>query len=258
MDLGLNDKTVLITGSNRGTGWVIAHRFASEGARVITHAIDPAAEYERPANSHSVAGDITSADGARAVAEAALAATGSLDVLVNNYGSSSAATWGEGTAEDWHHIYGVNAVSVMHMVQNLLPALRASAAGRIVNLGTNGVDRPGKRNPHYYASKAALVTMTQSLAREAGPEVTVNLVSPGLIRTPEVEAAWLERGRNAGWGDTWEAIEPKVVEAHFPNPLGRIATREEVADAVVFLASARAAFLSGQNLRVDGGGTGVA
>ena len=258
MELGLEGKTVLITGSNRGTGWVIANRFADEGARVITHAIDPAADYARPANSSAVAGDIVSADGARAVAEAALAVSGSLDVLVNNYGTSSAASWAEGTADDWHRIYGVNAVSVMQMVQHLLPALRKSAAGRIVNLGTNGVDRPGRRNPHYYASKAALVTMTQSLAREAGPEVTVNLVSPGLIRTPEVEAAWLKRGSEAGWGDTWEAIEPRVVETHFPNPLGRVATREEVADTVLFLASARAAFLSGQNIRVDGGGSGVA
>ena len=102
MELGLEGKTVLITGSNRGTGWVIANRFADEGARVITHAIDPAADYARPANSSAVAGDIVSADGARAVAEAALAVSGSLDVLVNNYGTSSAASWAEGTADDWH------------------------------------------------------------------------------------------------------------------------------------------------------------
>lgn len=258
MDLGLTGRTVLITGSNRGTGWVIASQFAAEGARVIMHAIDPAASYERVPGAFGVAGDITTAAGADAVASAALDCTGELDVLVNNYGASSTASWAEGTAEDWQHIYAVNAVSVMHLAQRLLPTLRSSSAGRIVNLGTNGVDRPGRRNPHYYASKAALVTMSQSLAREAGPEVTVNLVSPGLIRTPEVEAAWLKRGREAGWGDTWEQIEPHVVQTSFPNPMGRVATREEVADTVLYLASSRAGFLSGQNVRVDGGGSGVA
>ena len=253
MDLGLRNKTVLITGSNRGTGWVIAQRFAAEGARVIMHAIEPTATYERAADAFVVAGDITTAEGADKVAKAALECTGELDVLVNNYGSSTAASWSEGTTEQWQHVYAVNVLSVVHLAQRLLPALRASSAGRIVNLGTNGVDRPGQRNPHYYASKGALVTATQSLVLEAGPEVTVNLVSPGLIRTPEVEAAWLERGSAAGWGNTWAEIEAKVVETHYPNPLARIATREEVADTVLFLASARASFLSGQNIRVDGG-----
>jgi NAD(P)-dependent dehydrogenase (short-subunit alcohol dehydrogenase family) len=87
-----------------------------------------------------------------------------------------------------------------------------------------------------------------------GPKgITVNLVSPGLIRTPEVEAGYLERARKEGWGDTFDEAETKIAEKYFPNPLGRIATREEVAQVVTFLASGSASFINGQNLRVDGG-----
>lgn len=259
MELGLTNKVVLVTGSNRGTGFVIAQRFADEGATVIMHALDPDADFPAVPGVSVVRGDITNPVAAAAVCREALACHGRMDVLVNNYGVSSAASWASGTTQDWQHIYAANTLSVMYMAQGLMPALAASAAARIINLGTTGVDRPGSRNPHYYASKAALANMTLSLAKEAGTNgITVNLVSPGLIRTPEVEAAYLKRAIEAGWGDTWAEAEPHIVKQFAPNPLGRVATRDEVADTVLFLASERAGFLTGQNIRVDGGGSGVA
>jgi NAD(P)-dependent dehydrogenase (short-subunit alcohol dehydrogenase family) len=97
--------------------------------------------------------------------------------------------------------------------------------------------------------------MTVSLAKEvAGTGVRVNLVSPGLIRTPEVEARFLEEGRAKGWGTTWEEVEPHVAR---DIPIGRIVRREEVADLVAFLASPRADALHGQNIRIDGGALDV-
>jgi 3-oxoacyl-[acyl-carrier protein] reductase len=127
--------------------------------------------------------------------------------------------------------------------------------GRIVNLGTVGSTRPAERMPHYYAAKGALATMTVSLAKAvAGSGVTVNLVSPGLIRTPEVEAAWLERGVREGLGDTFEAIEPQLAQ---DIPIRRIARREEVADLVAFLVSPLAGAIHGQNIRIDGGALGT-
>jgi NAD(P)-dependent dehydrogenase (short-subunit alcohol dehydrogenase family) len=93
--------------------------------------------------------------------------------------------------------------------------------------------------------------MTISLAKEvAGTGVRVNLVSPGLILTPEVEAAYLQRGQRKGWGSTWDEIEPQVAK---DIPIGRIVRREEVADLVTFLASPLADAIHGQNIRVDGG-----
>ena len=83
--------------------------------------------------------------------------------------------------------------------------------------------------------------------------ITVNLVSPGLIRTPEVESSYLERAKKEGWGDSFQAAEAKITENYFPNPLGRIATRREVSNVVLFLSSELASFVNGQNIRVDGG-----
>ncbi|MFK7915768.1 MAG: SDR family NAD(P)-dependent oxidoreductase, partial [Pseudomonadales bacterium] len=127
--------------------------------------------------------------------------------------------------------------------------------GRIINLGTVGSTSPNARMPHYYSAKGALATMNASLAKElAGTGVRVNLVSPGLIATPEVQAAYIAKGKKQGWGDTWEAVEPHVAK---DIPIGRISRREEIADLVCFLASPRADAIHGQNIRIDGGQLGI-
>jgi NAD(P)-dependent dehydrogenase (short-subunit alcohol dehydrogenase family) len=108
--------------------------------------------------------------------------------------------------------------------------------------------------PHYYAAKGALATLGPSLALElAGTGITVNTVSPGLIHTPELEAGYRARGARKGWGESWDEILTHLVAEDFPNPCGRIATRQEVADLVLFLCSPRADFINGQNIRIDGG-----
>jgi NAD(P)-dependent dehydrogenase (short-subunit alcohol dehydrogenase family) len=149
---------------------------------------------------------------------------------------------------------GQQVVQAARLIRLALPALRDAGHGRIINLGTIGSTRPAARNPHYYAAKGALATLTASLAQEvAGAGITVNLVSPGIIHTPEVEQWLTERGRQKGWGETWAEIEARAVAEEFPNPLGRLARREEVADLVCFLAGERAGFIHGQNIRIDGG-----
>ena len=126
--------------------------------------------------------------------------------------------------------------------------------GRIIQLGTIGSHQPGRRMPHYYAAKGALATLGVSLALElAHTGITVNTISPGIIRTAEVETALLARARKLGWGDSWESLLPKFVDSEYPNPCGRIAEREEVAALVTYIASPRAGFINGQNIRVDGG-----
>ena len=257
MDLGLDKRCVLVTGSHRGTGLVIARRFADEGAAVVLHGLVPdkrdALIVETGASAF-VHGDIATREGTDAVVEQIRELGLTIDVLVNNYGTAGGGRWLEDDDDVWLDMYQKNTLSVSRLVRALVPFMQAAGGGRIINLGTVGSTRPGHRMPGYYAAKGALATMTVSLAKSlAGQNITVNLVSPGLIRTPEVEASYLEVAKRNDWGDTFDAAEEKIAERYFPNPLGRFATREEVADVVLFLASTQAAFVNGQNIRVDGG-----
>ena len=151
-------------------------------------------------------------------------------------------------------MYQKNVLSVARMVQGVVPGMKAGQWGRIINLGTIGSHRPGSIMPHYYSAKGALATLGVSLAQElANTGITVNTVSPGLIHTPDLEAGYRARAKKKGWGEDWETIQAHIVEEEFPNPCGRLASREEVADLVLFLGSEQAGFINGQNIRIDGG-----
>ncbi|MCZ6853756.1 MAG: SDR family oxidoreductase [Gammaproteobacteria bacterium] len=251
MDLQLAGKTALVSGSYRGTGLIIAKRLAEEGAVVLVHGLQNSqaeAAVEEIGYGKAVTGDITTDAGATELVERC---PSQIDVLINNYGTADAGSWDESNTDDWLDSYQKNVLSAQRLIRRLLPQMRTLGWGRIINLGTIGSTRPNSRMPQYYAAKGALATMTMSLAREtAGTGIGVNLVSPGLILTPEVQAAYLDRGRKKGWGETWEEIEPHVAK---DIPLGRIVRREEVADLIVFLASPLANGIHGQNIRVDGG-----
>lgn len=260
MELGINGKRALITGAHRGTGRMIATQLAAEGAQVLIQG--PDADATRAAcdeipGATPIVGTLTDSDGLDAVA-AACESAGGVDILVNNYGTALPGDWEHCEWDDWLEAARHNLLPSARLAQLLLPTMRARGWGRIVNLGTIGSTRPNTRMPHYYAAKGALANLTVSLAKEAGPHgITVNLVSPGLILTDEVREQYLRRGREQGWGDTWEAIEAHVARTSFANPLRRIARREEVADAVLYLVSERASFITGQNLRVDGGAVDI-
>ena len=251
MDLELGNKSVLVTGSHRGTGLVIATAFLQEGARAFVHGFEQHQAESAVAEiggGTAVFGDIRTEEGAAAVAQQVGAAP---DILVNNYGAASGARWDAATDSDWLAMYETNVLSAQRMIRRFLPDMRERKSARIINLGTAGTLAPAARNPHYYAAKAALLTMTSSLAQEvAGTGIRVNLVSPGMIRTPEVQAGYMRRAAAEGWGDTWEEVEPHVAAR---IPIRRIARREEVADLVLFLASPRADAIHGQNIVIDGG-----
>ena len=267
MELGLKDKRALVTGSSRGTGAVIAAHLAREGAIVFVHGLDAADGQEAVAqelrdkgySAEAVSGDIRSDEGADALLNELQQQVPGIDVLINNYGVPASGNWHTATTAQWVDIYQHNVLSAVRMIDRFVPGMRERQWGRVVQLSTIGALRPNKRMPHYYAAKSAMANLTASLAKElAGTNITVNTISPGLIHTPEVEASLRALAQRRGWSDDWAEIEARGVEQLMPNPCGRLARREEVADLVAFVASERAGYLNGAHLRIDGGATDLA
>jgi NAD(P)-dependent dehydrogenase (short-subunit alcohol dehydrogenase family) len=252
VDLQLSGRRVLVTGSYRGTGLIIARQFLNEGARVYVHGLafgQATAAVAEIGGGEPVTGDIACDAGCEALF--AELKDNYPDILINNYGTAAAGTWATAGSEDWLDSYQKNVLSAQRLISRFLPTMRERAWGRIINLGTVGSTRPNARMPQYYSAKGALATMTISLAKEvAGTGIRVNLVSPGMILTSEVRTAYLESARKKGWGETWEEIEPRIAQ---DIPIRRIVRREEVADLVTFLASPLADAIHGQNIRIDGG-----
>ena len=256
MDLQVKGRCALVTGSYRGTGMVIASTLLDEGVEVLVHGLaegQAEAAVAELGGGIPLTGDITTQQGSDQLIAAC--APYSIDILVNNYGTADPGSWTDSNSDDWILAYQKNVLSVQRMVQGFLPRMRQQNWGRIINLGTVGSSRPNKRMPGYYAAKGALANMSVSLAKEvAGSGVRVNLVSPGLILTPEVESAYLKKGIKEGWGSTWEEVEPHVAA---DIPIRRIARREEVAALVAYLCSPLADAIHGQNIRIDGGSVDI-
>jgi len=249
MELELNAKVALVSGSDRRTGEVIAATLRREGATVIYHGNDTA-----PDHTLAFCGDVSTETGCAQVLEQVARLGLSVDILVNNYGTTDNHKWSEADTAKWLELYQINVLSAMRLAQGCIAGMQAREWGRIINLGTMGTFNPGAVRPAYYAAKSALATMGASLAQAlSGTGITVNTVSPGFVRTEQVEAGYRRLAKKLGRGESWDEVVKLIIERDFPNPCGRIAEREEVADLVAFLASRRAAFINGQNIRIDGG-----
>lgn len=236
-------RRALVTGGTRGIGAAIAKRLIDGGAQVAVTA--RSRNEETPNAARFLAGDLTTEDGAKAVAAAALDALGGLDILVNNAGGSRAFVGGSETIPDseWQDGLALNLLAAVRLTNALLPALRVSKAASIVNISSTAATMPFPFSVHYGAAKAALDYYSRTLAVELAPAgIRVNVVSPGPISTVSSDAL---RQQFPISGDEWLKFVPH----------GRIGTTDDIADMVAHLASDRGKFLTGVNYRVDGGMT---
>lgn len=261
MDLDLDGKQALVTGSSSGIGRAVAERLAAEGCEVLIHGRSEQACEEALAkirasggSSSIVCGDL--ADPAAVEDVGKRAVDHSVDILVNNAGPFSENSWEEVEAVDWVESYQRNVVSAASLSKILTPSMREKGWGRVINVGSRAVATPLANMIDYSAAKAAVVNFTGSLAKHlAHSGVTANCVSPGVILTESLEKMFTDR---ADYADVpWKDIEPEVTRDYAPNPTGRLGRPDDIAAAIAFLASPLAGYINGVNLPVDGGITGT-
>jgi 3-oxoacyl-[acyl-carrier protein] reductase len=241
-----NDKIVVVTGGTRGIGRAISLHFAREGARVTAaYLADEEAARSIEAEAAGLLGtvvavkaDVSTSDGAISVIEAAAKGTGHLDVLVNNAGIIRDGFLPMMSEEDWDAVLRTNIDPLFHCCKWGVRKMLGRRKGSIVNLSSVSALTGTAGQTNYAATKGAVISFTKALSREVGPMgIRVNVVAPGLIETEMI--AVMKR----------ETVDTIIKGAS----LGRIGRAEEVAEAVAFLASERAAYITGQCLVVDGG-----
>lgn len=250
MDLNLAGKIALVTGSDRRTGSVIAETLKKEGARVVIHSNDE----QSPSGPLEVRGDLANEGGRTRVLHELRQRELEPDILINNYGFTGGHSWQDTDEALWLEMYQVNALSAIRLAQALAPLMKNKRWGRIIQLGTIGSEQPAAARPAYYAAKAALANASLSLAQElAHSGVTVNTLSPGLIKTEQIVKLFTKIAQKRGWPTDWDQLEYQITRSEFPNITGKLVDMQEVADLVCFLCSESARSITGQNLRLDGG-----
>jgi 3-oxoacyl-[acyl-carrier protein] reductase len=256
MDLGLRGRTALVLGAGGGLGRAIATALAAEGARVAAADIDagalaPTLAAIASTGSEGMAltwdlADLSQIEGHVTAIEARL---GPVDILVNNTGGPPPTPASGQAPELWAQHFQAMVVSVIAITDRVLPGMRARKWGRVITSTSSGIVAPIPNLAISNALRLSLVGWSKTLAREVGADgVTVNVVLPGRIATQRI--LFLDNAKAAREG---RAVEAVTAESTAAIPLGRYGDPREYGDVVAFLASARAAYVTGSVTRVDGG-----
>lgn len=240
----ITNKNVFVTGSTRGIGLAIAHRFAQVGANIVLNgrseiSQELLAEFvSYNVKVVAISGDVSSSVDAKRMIEQAIAELGSVDILVNNAGITNDKLMLKMTEDDFERVLKINLTGAFNMTQAILKSMMKSRQGAIINLSSvvGLVGNIGQVN--YAASKAGLIGLTKSVAREvANRGIRVNAIAPGFIES-----------------DMTDAIPEKMKDAMIAQvPMKRIGTAEEVANVALFLAEQE--YITGQVIAIDGGMT---
>jgi NAD(P)-dependent dehydrogenase (short-subunit alcohol dehydrogenase family) len=240
--MGLAGRSAIVSGAAQGIGFALARRLIDEGMHVTLldrnrDVIEKAGSLGRLARGRVV--DLRDVDEARTVATAAVEEMGGVWLLVNNAGVFAKTPVLEIDPADWDTMMEINVRSMLLLMQAVAPAMQAAGGGRIVNQASMAAKLGTPGEAHYAASKAAVVALTRIASQELGPDqITVNSICPGYVLT--------EMG-----ADTRDPRQ--IAEWTSKSPLGRLATPDDVAASVVFLASDEAGYITGEALNVSGG-----
>jgi NAD(P)-dependent dehydrogenase (short-subunit alcohol dehydrogenase family) len=242
MELGLEDKVCVVTGSTGGIGLAVAQQLRDEGATVVT-----SGRRSDGIGDLHVAADLVEPGAAEELIGAAIAAFGRVDCLVNNVGGTSIRRLEDLTDEDWQASFQLNLMSAVRATRAALPGMKERGSGSIVNVSSTAAKRPSAGMPEYSVMKAAMLSYSRLVADVYAKDgIRCNAVTPG----PTATDAWLgERGLAEQQGDRDEVL----AKVGAGRPLGRLAEPEEIASVILFLLSDRASYVTGAAWSADGG-----
>jgi 3-oxoacyl-[acyl-carrier protein] reductase len=257
VDLGLKGRSVIVAASSDGIARAAAEKFAAEGARIAMCSRDaaklnPAAADIRERYRAQVLAeplDVTDPKAVEDFVQHVAKEFGGVDVCVTNAGGPPAKMFLATTTEEWLRALEMNVLSVVHMARSVLPFMQKKRWGRIVTITSMTVRQPVNDLIYSNGARAGVLGLVKSLSNEFGKDgITVNNVGPGYTATERLKELIAKRSKDLG-------ISPNDFEARLGNetPMQRIAQPEEVADAIVWLSSERASYITGQTVLVDGG-----
>ncbi len=236
----LDGRRAFISGGAKGIGAAIVRSFADAGAQVVIGDLDIAAATGLAGQVGATAVRVDVGD--TGLVQAIMSQHGPFDLLVNNAGADQHAFFTDTTPEDWARLLAVNLVSTFACTQAALPPMQAAGFGRIININSEAARLGSRGGAVYSAAKGGVIAFTKSIAREnARFGITANAIAPGPIRTPMLEAAVADGG---------DKILRAMTDATL---LRRLGEPDEIAAAVLFLASDQASYITGETIGVSGG-----
>ncbi len=254
MDLGLRGQTALVAAASRGLGRAVAAAFVGEGARVAICARNrqrlEATASELGGDVLPVPADVTKPEDVERFVRTAADRFGHIDILVNNAGSPPAGAFVELTDEQWSQAITLNLMSAVRLTRAVIPYMRRQGGGRILNITSYVIKQPLQNLVLSNAVRLAVAGLAKTLAMELGPDnIQVNTVCPGPIATERLDE--LTQTVATRQQISFDEADRRLWTEQIP--LGRVGQPEEFANAVVFLASPRASFITGTALQIDGG-----